>query len=254
MPTNLLIDDQQLNCKSVPATGSRPSLWLLLLWLISPLASAATDDHSANGSRVWLQQQFSQQLSLWQRQQPGTWGKTQLQLGQQTLADCHGTLQLARPLPANPLGPQRLQLRCSQPQWSQRLRVEFRAQARVWLAKSEIQREQIISPAQLQSQWRWLTGRDNNLVLAQQQIVGQRSLRRIKANTPIKSAYLAAPWWVSKGQEVVIRAERDGFAASSKGVALGSANAGQTVKIRNSRSGKVISAYVIEKGVVQTRF
>lgn len=242
---------QPLTNNHATKQGSRSSLlWVSLLLL--PLCVSA--HASVDASRQWLQQQFAQQLKQWQQQQPGQWRESRLDSGKQTLKSCAGELRLLRPLPANPLGAQRLLIGCDNPSWKQRLRVNYQAQAKVWLAKQTIQREQIIQQADLHPQWRWLEGRDADLVLQRATIIGQRSLRRIAANKPILASYLAPQWLVSKGQEVIIRAKRKGFSITSKGIALSSAGAGKMIQVRNARSGKIIKAYVVEKGVVETQF
>ncbi|QIZ76791.1 flagellar basal body P-ring formation chaperone FlgA [Ferrimonas lipolytica] len=217
--------------------------------MVAPSASAAS-------AESWLKQQFDQQLLDWKTQQQGVWGETRLQFGRRTapLPSCSGSLRLAKPLTGTPLGTHRVNLSCDQPLWERRVRVTYQAKVQVWMTQHELPRNQIISATDIQPKQQWVDDRSDRLVLDKQQIIGHRATRRIAANSAIKAMVIADAWMVSKGQEVVISAKQGGFTATTKGVALSSANQGQVIKVKNSRSGKVISAYVIDFGVVETKF
>ena len=62
------------------------------------------------------------------------------------------------------------------------------------------------------------------------------------------------PWAIEKNQGVLIRASDGSFSATTRGEALESGAIGDAIKVRNSRSGKVIQAWVVGRGEVETRF
>ena len=51
-----------------------------------------------------------------------------------------------------------------------------------------------------------------------------------------------------------MRAGETGFAATMKGEALEAGGPGDSVKVRNLSSGKVIQTWVVERGIVETRY
>jgi len=79
---------------------------------------------------------------------------------------------------------------------------------------------------------------------------------RALASTGLDRALVEAeaPLLGERGDQVLIRVEADGVAASMTGEALQSGSKGEGIRVRNHSSGKVITAWVVERGIVETRF
>lgn len=63
-----------------------------------------------------------------------------------------------------------------------------------------------------------------------------------------------APELVSIGDEVIIEAASSTFYAHMTGIAMDAGKQGDAIRVRNSSSGRIITAYPIAKGRVETRF
>jgi flagella basal body P-ring formation protein FlgA len=59
---------------------------------------------------------------------------------------------------------------------------------------------------------------------------------------------------VRRGEPVKMIANNDGIEASASGEALADGQPGDVIRVRNTRSGKVIEAKVLEPGVVTSTF
>ncbi len=86
------------------------------------------------------------------------------------------------------------------------------------------------------------------------EVVGLAAKRRIRAGQTITPALIEQAMAVRRGQPVRIVASNDGIEASTSGEALGDGQPGDVIRVRNTRSGKVIDAKVMEQGVVTSTF
>lgn len=86
------------------------------------------------------------------------------------------------------------------------------------------------------------------------EVLGKAAKRRIRAGQTLTPALLALPLAVKRGQPVKIVASHDGIEASTAGEALGDGQAGEVIRVRNVRSGKVIDAKVLADGIVTSTF
>lgn len=99
-----------------------------------------------------------------------------------------------------------------------------------------------------------LTASDQDIITDEKHILGQAVARKIRKNKPIRASNLSAPWLVSIGEEVIIEAASATFYANMLGVAMDAGKQGDAIRVRNTSSGKIITAYPVAKGRVQTRF
>lgn len=86
------------------------------------------------------------------------------------------------------------------------------------------------------------------------EVVGLAAKRRIRAGQTITPALIEQAMAVRRGQPVRIVASNDGIEASTSGEALGDGQPGDVIRVRNTRSGKVIDAKVVSPGVVTSTF
>lgn len=86
------------------------------------------------------------------------------------------------------------------------------------------------------------------------ELVGLAAKRRIRAGQTITPALLEQAMAVRRGEPVKMIANNDGIEASASGEALADGQPGDVIRVRNTRSGKVIDAKVVEAGVVTSTF
>ena len=84
--------------------------------------------------------------------------------------------------------------------------------------------------------------------------VGSRLKRKIKANLPLRNAWLWSPPLVKRGERVQMTFRRGGIFLSAQGEALGNGRRGDMIKVRNSRSKKILSGRVIGQNQVEMEF
>ncbi|MBM7072864.1 flagellar basal body P-ring formation protein FlgA [Shewanella sp. 202IG2-18] len=152
------------------------------------------------------------------------------------------------------LGVQQWKASCSSPNRTVMMRSQLSIKALLPVTKETLQRGQVIQPDMLTMQWVNYPSYRAQIVTQMSQLRGKRvshKLRRLKA---IQTKQLISNIWVMAGEHVIIEANANGFSANMKGKALQSGGEGQAIKVKNLSSGKVILAYPIGKGKVETRF
>ncbi|MDP5292392.1 flagellar basal body P-ring formation chaperone FlgA [Oceanimonas sp. CHS3-5] len=138
-----------------------------------------------------------------------------------------------------------------EPGWTTRARVKVTVRMPVWVAAERLRREQELTPSAVQLQSLSLERLYRGFV-AGRQPPRQRLLRDLPAGEPLYPALLAPPWLVKKKEQVVIEAVGDGFTITTRGLALSNGSQGELVRVRNTGSGKVIQARVVDKNRVQS--
>ena len=122
----------------------------------------------------------------------------------------------------------------------------------VVVATHTIDRNETISPSHLKTEKRTIS-RQNDFYTLTSQAIGLEATRRIRAGQIIGQTNLSSPALIEKGNQVIIIAQKEGFSASTKGVALEQGKKGQQINIKNIRSGKVIRAVVTGMNQVHTQ-
>lgn len=79
----------------------------------------------------------------------------------------------------------------------------------------------------------------------------QSSSRTLRPGQALHARWLSAPLLVRRGDSVTIRARNGGVEVSAAGEALEPGRQRQVVRVRNSSTGKVIRARVLEEGLVE---
>jgi flagella basal body P-ring formation protein FlgA len=91
----------------------------------------------------------------------------------------------------------------------------------------------------------------NGVVTIPEDAVAQSSSRALRAGQALHARWLSAPVLVRRGDNVTIRARSAGIEVSAAGEALEAGRQRQIVRVRNSTTGKVIRARVLEEGLVE---
>lgn len=81
--------------------------------------------------------------------------------------------------------------------------------------------------------------------------IGQSSNRSLRSGQALHARWLAAPLLVRRGDSVTIVARNGGIEVQAAGEALEPGRQNQVVRVRNSNSGKIIRARVLDSGVVE---
>jgi flagellar basal body P-ring formation protein FlgA len=97
-----------------------------------------------------------------------------------------------------------------------------------------------------------LSAQPPDLLTTDQEVVGQVARSFIPAERPLRQSLLKQEVAVVAGQPVKVVAQGAGFSVANEGQAISSGSMGQTVRVRMG-NGSILSATVVDKGVVETR-
>ncbi|RSD32944.1 flagellar basal body P-ring formation chaperone FlgA [Vibrio pectenicida] len=116
-----------------------------------------------------------------------------------------------------------------------------------------IRRQQTIAAKDLKLEWRTLS-REQDFLTQVSEATGKLALRRIRSGQILNPQQLESPPLVEKGNQVIVTASKNGFTATTKGVALEQGTLGQQIDIKNLSSEKEIKAIVTGLNQVETQF
>lgn len=89
-------------------------------------------------------------------------------------------------------------------------------------------------------------------LLDQDDITGKEAKRNISMGEPFKTALLDSPTAVRRGEMVTLESLAGSIKVSSSGTAMADGRIGQTIRVRNNSSERIISGIVMSQGLVQT--
>ncbi|MDO6705549.1 flagellar basal body P-ring formation chaperone FlgA [Photobacterium sp. 1_MG-2023] len=208
----------------------------------------------------WVNTKIEQEIASYAKRQRWPDYETEIELSIPASADhlpaCPTALYISAADQQNlPVGYLRRQVECqsgSQP-WKLNVTAQVRLRIPVIVAATHIRRDTKLSATMLKTQTLTLS-RDEAFATRPEQVLGQRTLRRIRSGQVISPLQLQPLWLVEDGESVMIIASKNGMEASMKGEALQNGVKGEQISVRNSTSGKVIDVIVVDRGKVQTIF
>ncbi|MGL4206058.1 MAG: flagellar basal body P-ring formation chaperone FlgA [Aeromonadaceae bacterium] len=178
-----------------------------------------------------------------------------LAAGAAHLPPCEGEVAIQ---PSNqsglPWGRQLYQLSCHQPRWELNGRVELSLILPVWSAARDLPKGTPLRGDDLLLKELEVSRLHRDFTPGNQSLVGLKTRHQVRMGQLLSLAQLESPLLVQKGDTVLIRAGGEEFAVSMQGQALEGGHLGEGIKVRNLSSGREIQAWVIEQGVVETRF
>jgi flagella basal body P-ring formation protein FlgA len=154
-----------------------------------------------------------------------------------------------------PVGNLKRSVNCEDGDNDWRINVSIRATLSlpVAIASTTLYRHDTIDARSVRLETRTLS-RATSFVTDLSTLQGKQVTRRMRTGQVIDSKFVSSPPLVEKGNEVVIIAEKEGFNATTKGIALEAGASGEQIKIQNSQSKKVIRAVVSGLNQVHTQF
>ncbi|NKQ09252.1 flagellar basal body P-ring formation chaperone FlgA [Pseudomonas sp. SST3] len=240
-------------------SGKAVSAWCVTAVLMLTVVAQAHADATAqvqqaleNHVRAMLEQQAARQG--WQGMQLRY--EANLPASTANLPLCAGVLQIRATGDApSAMERQQLEVNCPDtPGWS----LNATAQAHVFLpavhAEGIIDRGQTIRESDIRLERINIAKARRGYYNRLDEVIGMAAKRRIRAGQTITPSLLEQAMAVKRGEPVKIVASNDGIEASASGEALGDGQPGEVIRVRNTRSGKVIDAKVIEEGIVTSTF
>ncbi len=118
------------------------------------------------------------------------------------------------------------------------------------VAKTEIARGKLISRADLEQIYVQQSRRSRKGTTALEELIGLSAKRRLTAHHPVRLIDLEAPKLIIKNQLVTILLEAPGLILRTQGKALSDATFGETVKVLNTQTKRIIHATAKASGLV----
>ncbi|MBY5979969.1 flagellar basal body P-ring formation chaperone FlgA [Ferrimonas balearica] len=134
--------------------------------------------------------------------------------------------------------------------WSLYVPVQTRFEYPVVVATTTLNADAILEPQHLRVEYRDANTLRGKTVSDPSQLVGARLVRRIGNGQPVSSNNICL---VCSGDLVTIYARTGGIEIKTSGEARGSGALGDTIRVQNSRSQRIIDARVVGIGEVEVR-
>lgn len=230
------------------------------LLLTTTRVNGAEDLMTAKGIKSQVSEQFSQQVARLAGQRH--WQNYQLNAEIRVPSSANHLPECPNPLvisdgdnKALPIGNLKRSVSCQSADVDWRLNVSIKSTLtlNVLIAKSPINRDDSITRDLVTIEQRTLN-REQDFYTQFDQVRYKLATRRIRSGQIIDGRKLQTPALVAKGNQVIISAGKDGFSATTKGVALEQGAHGQQIEVRNISSGKVVKAVVTGLNQVATQF
>lgn len=152
------------------------------------------------------------------------------------------------------LGHASLAIVCSSPQWKIHVAAHIDGQVNVLIARHPIPRETVIHDADLEFAVRRYSQLNYGYYGSANLLTNMQAKRNIKGGQILTPGMVKAQKLVLRGQHITIVAQSAGLNLRVKGKALMDGQKGQTIKVKNLKSKKLIYAQVVSVGVVRVNF
>lgn len=146
----------------------------------------------------------------------------------------------------------RVDVRCEGPQsWDIAVTVKPDIYLPVVAAQNTLERGHLLSPEDVTIKKQNISSLRGNYLTNPDEVMGLTVKRRIRERQPIALSQVESPVLVERGQRVLMIAEQGGVEARTMGEAMKKGRKGETIKVKNESSERIVSAIVAESGVVK---
>ncbi|MGF1702748.1 flagellar basal body P-ring formation chaperone FlgA [Photobacterium makurazakiensis] len=154
-----------------------------------------------------------------------------------------------------PAGRLRFSASCEQPDtWKVTVQADVSVILPVAFASQTLTKDHILTQQDITMKSIDIASLNREFIASPSNYLGLRVLRQIRDKRLIPLSQLSPAYLISRGDKVIIQANREEFSASMSGIALEGGYHQQQIRVRNSSSGKIIQAIVAESGQVITLF
>ena len=183
--------------------------------------------------------------------------KIQLQLGyldkRLQLARCEQSLEAFFPVRKHPLGATTIGVRCPKPAWKVYVPAQIKAYTKVVTLKQPVTRGAILALSDLAIETREISRFRSGVYKNPNQVAGMMLKHSLAQGSVLTPSAVKPKQLINRGQLVNIIAESGGLAIRVKGEALMDGHHGQTIQVKNIRTGKKLSAEVIALHTVRVK-
>jgi len=209
---------------------------------------------------VWAQQDWQTELTTtllqqWQ-QLGGDVSNAEISLTSVSedyqLPDCPVTPEISLSKPIQP-GRNGVELICPSPWWQQFVAVQLHVMQDVAILTHAVNSGDPARPSGVIFSQQDLGELSQGYILQPSQLANMEYRRNLRAGTVLTPDMLRPAEVISRGQQVRVTVQRGAIKIESKAEALSDGRMGKTIRVRNLRSGKVVSGLVVGPGEVLIR-
>jgi len=145
-------------------------------------------------------------------------------------------------------------VRCPEPAWLIYVPVSVQFLRSVVVLTQSVQRGDFLTPDLLMLQTRDVARLSKAYMTDLTQAIGKQAQRALAAGSVLNRHDLGEPLLIKRGQHVTIEAASPVFSIRMNGQALADGALGQRIRVKNSSSGRIIEARVVQPNVVYVDF
>lgn len=127
----------------------------------------------------------------------------------------------------------------------------YAASQQVVVAKKPLERGHVLLRSDLELKTPERSGGRSVWLTNIEEATGMTLKRNLQQGQSVSRAHLGSPVLVERGQRVLIVAEQNGIEARAPGEAMKKGRKGEIIKVRNESSQRVVSATVVDDGLVR---
>ena len=167
------------------------------------------------------------------------------------LPNCAEPLELFTPSDTLKPGRNSIGVRCNAAdKWSIFTSVVIKTYQSVLVLLQPLQRGETITPKHVSQERRDVSSLRGDFITDIEQIENKQAIRSLQSGAVLSVRNITEPKLVKRGDKITISTVLPDFAIRMNGLAMMDGVKGQSIKIKNQSSGRIISATVIEAGLV----
>jgi len=145
-------------------------------------------------------------------------------------------------------------VRCNaEKKWSISTSVAIKVYENVIVLSRPVQRGDMITRQHLAIEKRDVSKLRGDFITQAEQVENKQAARQLSAGAILGLRSFIEPRLVKRNDKVIITSMQPAFAIRMNGVAMMDGTQGQRIRVKNENSGRIISAMVIEAGVVAVK-
>lgn len=241
--------------QSSPSTAATP-LWVAVALLLCSLSSLASAQVSA---QVYPTNQLKQDIASFLAMEYEQLEHERIDISVGTLdprlrlGSCEFPIAFTIQDPSGLGGNISVNAQCTGSQaWSVHVPAQVAIYQQMPTALRDIARGEQISRAHIVTSLVNISSIRQAFLPDEESIIGKEAKRNIGKGEPFKTALLDSPTAVRRGEMVTLESMAGSIKVSSSGTAMADGRVGQTIRVRNNSSERIISGVVMSQGLVQT--
>lgn len=170
------------------------------------------------------------------------------------LPDCPGALEAVTTTESIKAGRTSIGVRCNaENKWSISISAVIKMYETVMVLSRPVERGDLITSQHLAVEKRDVSKLRGDFATQAEQVENKQAARYLPAGAILGLKSVTEPRLIKRGDKVIISTTQPAFAIRMNGAAMMDGTKGQRIRVKNENSGRIISATVIEEGLVAVK-